>query len=104
MIVETFSEHMNLKYNLLLLFVQTYQKKNEVSYMKMSRDKDQKRKESLDMEMSRDNDQKRKESVYKEMSRDNDQKMKELLYTGISNDINRRKNTKATISSSKNIL
>ena len=49
---------MNLKYKILSLFVQTYQKRKEVPYMEMSLDNDQKRKESTYMEMSRDNDQK----------------------------------------------
>ena len=44
---------MNLKNKILLLFVQTYQKRKEVPYMEMSRDIDQKRKESPYMEMSR---------------------------------------------------
>ena len=47
---------MNLKNKILLLFVQTYQKKKEVPYLEMSRDNDQKRKESPYMEMSGDND------------------------------------------------
>ena len=47
------------KNKILLLFVQTYQKRKEVPYKEMSRDNDQKRKESPYMEMSRDKDQKR---------------------------------------------
>ena len=54
----SFSEQMNLKNKVLLSFVPTYQKKKDVPYMEMSRDKDQKLKESLCMEMSRENDQK----------------------------------------------
>ena len=49
---------MNLKYKILLSFLQTYQKKREVPYMERSRDNDQKKNESPRMEMSRDNDQK----------------------------------------------
>ena len=54
---------MNLKNKILLLFVQTYQKKKEVPYLEMSRDIVQKRRESPKMEKSRDNDQ--KSYVYK---------------------------------------
>ena len=43
---------------MLLLFVQTYQKKKEVPYVETPVDNDQKRKESPYMEMSRDNEQK----------------------------------------------
>ena len=50
---------MNLKNKILLLFVQTYQKSQEIPYIEMSRDNEQKRKESPYMEMSRDKDQKR---------------------------------------------
>ena len=50
---------MILKNKILLLFVQTYQKKKEDPYMEMSGDNDQKKKESPYLEMSRDNDQKR---------------------------------------------
>ena len=48
---------MNLKNKILLLFIQTYQKRKEVPYM----------------EMSRDNDQKSKDFPYKEVSRDTGQ-------------------------------
>ena len=61
--VASFSEQMNLKNKILLLFVQTYQKKKEVLFMEMSRDNDQKRKESLYMGMSCGNDHKK--CVYK---------------------------------------
>ena len=61
--VASFSEQMNLKNKILLLFVQTYQKRKEVPYMEMSRDNDKKRKEFPYMEMSRGNDQ--KTCVYK---------------------------------------
>ena len=50
---------MILKNKILLLFVQTYQKKEEVLYMDMSHDNDQKGKYYPCMEMSRDNQQKR---------------------------------------------
>ena len=63
MIIASFSEQMNLKNKILLLFVQTKQKKKEVPYMKMSRDNVQKRRKSPYMEKSRDNDQER--CVYK---------------------------------------
>ena len=43
---------------ILLLFVHTHQKRQEVPFMEKSRDNDQKRKESHYMEKSRDNDQK----------------------------------------------
>ena len=49
---------MNLKNKILLLFVQTYQKKKEAPYKEMPRDNEQKRKESPYMEVSSDNDQK----------------------------------------------
>ena len=49
---------MSLKNKIILLFVQTYQKRKEVPYIEMSRENDQKRKESPCMKMSRDNDQK----------------------------------------------
>ena len=42
----------------LLLFVETYQKRQEVPYMVMSRDNDRQRKKSPYMEITRDNDQK----------------------------------------------
>ena len=67
MIVVSFSEQMNPKNKRLSLFVQAYQKRKEVIFMEMSRDKDRKRKESTYMEMSSDNDEKRKESPYTEM-------------------------------------
>ena len=59
LIVASYSEQMSLKNKILLLFEQTYLKKNEVPYMEMSRDNAQKREESLYMEKSRNNDQKR---------------------------------------------
>ena len=49
---------MNLKNKIILLFVQTYQKRKEIPYIEMSRDNDRKRKESPYVEISRDNDQK----------------------------------------------
>ena len=61
--VASFSEQMNLKNMILLLFVQTYQKTKEFPYMEMSRDNVQKRREAPYMEKSRDNVQKR--YVYK---------------------------------------
>ena len=61
--VASFSEQMNLKNKILLLFVQTYQKRKEVPYMEMSRGNVQKRRETPYMEKPRDNDQKR--YVYK---------------------------------------
>ena len=66
---------MNLKNKILLLLVQTYQKRKNVPYKEMSRDNDQTRKISPYKEMSRDNDQKRKDSPYMEMLRDKDQKI-----------------------------
>ena len=63
MIVPSFSEQMNWKKKILLLFVQTYQKKKEVPYMEMSREKVRKMKESPYKEMSGDNNQ--KTCVYK---------------------------------------
>ena len=49
---------MNLKNEILLFFVQTFQKRKEVPYMEMSRDNDRQKKPPY-MEMSRDIDQKR---------------------------------------------
>ena len=54
----SFSEQLNLKNKILLLFVQTYQKTKEVPYMEMSQDNDQEKQESPYTEMSRDKDQK----------------------------------------------
>ena len=50
---------MNLKNKILLLFIETYQKRKEVPYMEWSRDNDQQKKESPYKQMSRDNDKKR---------------------------------------------
>ena len=61
--VASFSEQMNLKNKILLLFVQTYQKRKQVPYMEMSGDNAQKRKKYPYMDKSRDNDWKR--YVYK---------------------------------------
>ena len=63
MVVELFSNQMNLKNKTVLLFVQTYQKQKEAPYMERSRDNEPKRKESPYLEKSRDNDQKRKDSI-----------------------------------------
>ena len=52
------TDKMNLRNKILLLFVQTYQKREEVPYM----------------EMSRENKQKRKQYPYKEVSRDTGEK------------------------------
>ena len=60
---------MNLKNKIVLLFVQTYQKRKEVPHMEMSRDNDRIRKESPYMEMSLDNYQ--KVCVYKEIELQN---------------------------------
>ena len=45
---------MNLKNKILFLFVQSYEKRKEVSRMEMSRDDDQKRKYSPYIEVSHD--------------------------------------------------
>ena len=47
---------MNLKRQALILVVQSYQKREEVPYMEMTRDNYQKRKGVPDMEVSRDTD------------------------------------------------
>ena len=52
MIVESFSEEIILKNKLLLLFVQTYQKRKEVPFMDMARDNDWEGEESPYMELS----------------------------------------------------
>ena len=57
--VASFSEQMNLKNKMLLLFIQTYQKRKEFPYMEMSRDNIQKKRESPYMEKLSDNEQKR---------------------------------------------
>ena len=49
---------MNLRNKILLLFVQTYQKRKEVPYKELSRDNDQKEKGFPYMQMPRDNDPK----------------------------------------------
>ena len=59
LIAASFSEQMNLKNKILLLFLQTHQKKKEVRYLEKSRDNVQKKKESPYMEKLRDNDQNR---------------------------------------------
>ena len=59
MIIESFSEQINLKNKILLLFfVQTYQRRKEFPNMEMSLDNDRKGKEPAYMEMLRDNCQK----------------------------------------------
>ena len=55
---------MSLKNKILLLSVQTFQKRRDVPYMEMSQDNDRQKKESPYMELSRDKDQKR--CVYKQ--------------------------------------
>ena len=52
----SFSEQLNLKNKILLIFVQTYQKRKQVPYMEMSGDNARERKESVYMDQSRDND------------------------------------------------
>ena len=54
---------MNLKNKILLVFVQTYQRRKEVPYMEISEDNAQKKKESPYMDKSRENDH--KTCVYK---------------------------------------
>ena len=58
MIVVSFSEQSNPKNKIHLLFVQTYQKRKDVPYMKMPLDKERRKRESPYIEMSGDNDQK----------------------------------------------
>ena len=55
--VAWFSEQVNLKKKIFLLFVQSYEKKKELPFLEMSRDNVQKRGEPPYMERSRDNDQ-----------------------------------------------
>ena len=61
-----------MKNKILILFVQTYQKRKEFPYMERSHDNDRQKKESH--KMSCDNDRQRREYPYMETSRDNDQR------------------------------
>ena len=59
LLVVSFSEQINLKNRIILLFVKTSQKMKAVPYMEKPCDDDRKRKEDPYMEKSRNNDQKR---------------------------------------------